>query len=216
MPLTCDALIFDLDGVLVDSNEIAERHLRTWAERHSLTFERVAALHHGRTTVETIRLLAPHLNADVEAELLEGAESIDTVGLVAFAGAAGLLAGLPRARWAIATSGSRRTATYRLEHTGLLKPDVLVTADDVTVGKPSPEPYLVAAKRLGVDPTRCVVVEDAPAGVASARAAGARVVGITSTNSADRLAGADAILARLSELRVVTADDALVVSWSAG
>ncbi len=213
MPLTCDAIIFDLDGVLVDSNGIAERHLRAWTERHKVPFDRIATIHHGRTTVETIRLVAPHLNAEVEAGLLEGAEAVDTSGLVAFAGAAQLLAGLPRGRWAIATSGTRRTATIRLAHVGLVAPDVLVTADDVATGKPSPEPYLLAAKRLGVEPTRCIVVEDAPAGVASARAAGARVVGVTSTNSAVALAGADTIVARLADLSIVAIDGVLVISW---
>jgi len=215
MPLACDAIIFDLDGVLVDSNGIAERHLRAWTERHDVPFERIAAIHHGRTTVETIRLVAPHLDAEAEASLLEGAEAVDTVGLVAFAGAAQLLAGLPRGRWAIATSGTRRTATIRLAHAGLFPPDVLVTADDVVEGKPSPEPYLLAAKRLGMDPTRCAVVEDAPAGVASARAAGARVVGVTSTNSGEALAGADIIVDRLAELGVVAANGTLVISWGA-
>jgi sugar-phosphatase len=214
MPLTCDAIIFDLDGVLVDSNGIAERHLRAWTDRHSVSFERIASLHHGRTTVETIHLVAPHLDAKVEADLLEGAEAIDTDGLMAFAGAARLLAGLPRECWAIATSGTRQTATIRLTHVRLPLPNVLVTADDVAAGKPSPEPYLLAARRLGIDPTRCVVVEDAPAGVASARAAGARVVGVTSTNSAHNLVGADIIVGRLADLRVSADNSRLVVSWS--
>jgi len=215
MPFTCDAIIFDLDGVLVDSNEIAERHLRRWAERHEVAFERVAAVHHGRPTVETIRFVAPHLDAELEAQVLEGAEAIDTAGLVAFAGAARLLAELPKGQWAIATSGMRRTATNRLSHVGLIVPEVLITADDVREGKPSPEPYLVAAKRLGIDAARCVVVEDAPAGIASARAAGAKVVGVTSTHSADKLAGADVIVKRLADLSAIAANGALVLSWSA-
>jgi sugar-phosphatase len=213
MPLRCDAIIFDLDGVLVDSNGIAERHLRAWTDRHSVSFEHIASLHHGRTTVETIRLVAPHLNAKIEAALLEGAEAVDTNGLVAFAGAAQLLADLPRERWAIATSGTRRTATIRLSHLGLPLPNVLVTAEDVVAGKPSPEPYLLAARRLGIEPARCVVIEDAPAGIASARAAGARVIGVTSTNSADNLAGADIIVDRFADLSVIADNGTLVVSW---
>src|SRR5450631_3144371 len=212
--LTCDAIIFDLDGVLVDSNGIAERHLRAWTDRHGVSFDHIASLHHGRTTVETIRLVAPHLDAKIEADLLEGAEAVDTDALVAFAGAAQLLAGLPRERWAIATSGTRQTATIRLSHVGLPLPNVLVTADDVSAGKPSPEPYLLAVKRLGIDPTRCVVIEDAPAGIASARAAGARIVGVTSTNSAHNLAGADVIVGRLADLRVVANNGTLVVALS--
>jgi mannitol-1-/sugar-/sorbitol-6-phosphatase len=215
VPLTCDAIIFDLDGVLVDSNNITERHLRAWTARHNVSFEHIASLHHGRTTVETIRLVAPHLDAKVEACLLEGAESVDTNGLAAFAGADRLLAGLPRERWAIATSGTRQTATVRLAHVGLPLPRVLVTADDVASGKPSPEPYLLAAKRLGLDPTRCVVVEDAPAGITSARAAGARVIGVISTNSADNLAEADIIVGCLADLSAIAENGTLVVSWGA-
>ena len=214
MPLTCDAIIFDLDGVLVDSNGIAERHLRAWTDRHGVSFEHIASLHHGRTTVETIRLVAPHLDAKIEAALLEGAEAVDTDGLVAFAGAAQLLAGLPRERWAIATSGTRQTAMIRLSFVGLPLPNVLVTADDVAAGKPSPEPYLLTARRLRVDPTRCVVIEDAPAGIASARAAGARVIGVTSTNSADKLVGADIIVGRLADLRIVADNSTLIVASS--
>ncbi len=202
MPLKCDAIIFDLDGVLVDSNGIAERHMRAWTERHGISFDHIASLHHGRTTVETIRLVAPHLDAKTEAALLEGAEAVDTDGLVAFARAAQLLASLPPDLWAIATSGTRQTAMIRLSHVGLPLPGVLVTADDVAAGKPSPEPYLLAATRLGIDPTRCVVIEDAPAGIASARAAGARVIGVTSSNSEYKLAGADIIVGRFADLRV--------------
>src|SRR5450631_52854 len=102
----------------------------------------------------------------------------------------------------------------RLSHVGLPIPNVLVTADDVVSGKPSPEPYLLAAKRLGMDPTRCVVIEDAPAGIASARAAGARVIGVTSTNSADKLAGADIVVERFADLRVVANNGTLVVALS--
>ena len=113
MSLTCDAIIFDLDGVLVDSNGIAERHLRAWTELHSVSFEHIASLHHGRTTVETIRLVAPYLDAKVQADLLEGAEAVDTDGLMAFTGAARLLACLPPERWA-----SRRAERDRPQRFG--------------------------------------------------------------------------------------------------
>jgi sugar-phosphatase len=135
MPLLFDAIIFDLDGVLVDSNAIAERHLRAWADCHDVPFGRIAAIHHGRTTVETIRLAAPYVNTEIEADVVETAEADDTDGLLAFAGAARLLARLPAGRWAIATSGTRRTATTRLANVGLPSPAVLVTADDVSNGK---------------------------------------------------------------------------------
>jgi sugar-phosphatase len=215
MPFTCDAVIFDLDGILVDSNPIAERHMRAWAERHGVPFERIAAIHHGRPTVETVRLVAPHLDAESQARLIETAEADDTNGLILFAGASRLLAGLPDGRWAIVTSGTRRTATRRLAHVGLPIPAVLITADDVTRGKPAPDPYLLVAERLGLAPSRCVVLEDAPAGVVSARAAGARVIGVASTLPAAALADADVVVARLEDIRAGAGEGALRVAWRA-
>ena len=213
MPFTCDAIIFDLDGVLVDSNAIAERHLRIWAERYEISFTRIAAVHHGRTTVETLRAVAPHLDAEREAALLASAEARDTDGLVAFAGASRLLAEVSRHRWAIATSCGIATASSRLEYLELPHPDVLVTAEDVTNGKPAPDAYVLAARQLAVDPSRCVVVEDAPAGIVSARAAGARVIGVASTLPESALVGADVIVRRLDDLHAGMASEALVISW---
>lgn len=201
MPLTCKAIIFDLDGVLVDSNAIVERHWRQWAEQRGIPYEEIAAIHHGRPTIEIIREVAPHLDAEAEAEEKEGYEAADTDDLAAFDGAAALVDGLPAARWTIATSGRRRTATRRLAHVGLPLPETLVTADDVECGKPAPDPYLLAAERLGVEPQRCVVFEDAPAGVEAARQAGARVVAVASTNSPDALAAADVVIHRLQDVR---------------
>src|SRR5688500_3169574 len=132
MSLLCQAIIFDLDGVLVDSNAICERHMRGWAERRGVPWERLVDIHHGRTTMETFRLVAPELDAAAEALVVETAEADDTDGLVVFAGAARLLSELPADRWAVATSGTRRTATIRLRHAGLPLPRVLITADDVT------------------------------------------------------------------------------------
>lgn len=211
MKLHCHAIIFDLDGVLVDSNPIVERHWKRWAEHHRLPYDPIARTHHGRPTVEIIRQVAPHLDAEAEARAKETAEADDTDGLTAYDGAADLLAGLPTGRWGIATSGTRRTASFRLRYVGLIEPAILVTADDVARGKPAPDPYLLAAERLGVEPGDCMVVEDAPAGVAAARAAGARVIGVASTSAAAALADADAVADRLSALRIGTSNDRLVV-----
>jgi sugar-phosphatase len=216
MSFICDAVIFDNDGVLVDSNAIAERHLRVWTQRHGLPFEPFAAIHHGRQTIDTIRLAAPQLDAAAEALALETEEANDKEGLVAFAGAQRLVSALPEGRWAIATSGTRRTATMRIVHVGLPLPRVLITADDVVKGKPAPDPYRLAAKGLGLDPTRCVVIEDASAGIASARAAGARVIAVASTSSPAALADADVIVARLDDLEIDVLEQGLRISWPAG
>jgi len=215
VPFRCDAVIFDLDGVLVDSNPISERQMRAWAARHGVSFARIAAIHHGRPTVETVRLVAPHLDVEAEARLIETAETGDTDGLRLFPGASRLLGGLPDGRWAIVTSGTRPLATTRLDHVGLRRPGVLVTADDVRRGKPAPDPYLLAAARLGVVPTRCVVIEDAPAGVASARAAGARVIAVASTMAPAALEDADVVVACLDDLTAGAGPDTLEVAWRA-
>jgi len=120
-------------------------------------------LTHGRPTIDTIRLVAPHLPAEAEAARLNAREALDADGVAAVDGAAELVRGLVPGVWAIATSGTQDTARARLRQAGLPRPLVLVIADDVTRGKPNPEPYLLAATRLGVAPHRCVVVEDAPA-----------------------------------------------------
>ncbi|MEO1148937.1 MAG: HAD-IA family hydrolase [Cyanobacteria bacterium J06638_22] len=202
MNFTCKAIVFDLDGVLVDSDPIAVRHWQRWAEHHGLPVEPILAAHHGRPTVETVRQFAPHLDAVAEAKMKEIAEADDTDGLVAHEGAARLLSTLPPERWTIATSGTRRTATFRLQHVGLPIPDDIVTADDVKRGKPAPDPYLLAISRLDLAVEDCVVIEDAPSGIMAAKAAGARVIGVASTNQPAVLADADAIVAKLSDLHV--------------
>jgi sugar-phosphatase len=200
--LQCDAIIFDFDGVLVDSTPCIERHMRRWATKHGLDAAAVLSLVHGRRTVETIRLAAPHLDAEAEAAAIEAAEAADSEGVVDMPGARALLAALPSTAWAIATSNSRRTATMRLRHTGMPIPRVLISAESVQQGKPHPEVYLSAAEQLGVDPRRCVVVEDAPAGVSAGRAAGMVVLALVGTHAARQLRQAHAVIEQLAHLHV--------------
>jgi len=203
--LSCEAVLFDLDGVLVDSTEVVERTWRRWATHHGLDPAEVVRVAHGRRTIETVRLLAPHLAADDEVAALAASESTETDGVYEVAGARELLASLPADRWAIVTSGIRPVAELRIRHTGLPTPRVLVTADQVRHGKPHPEGYLTAAERLGVDPTRCVVVEDTPPGIEAAHAGGMRVIAVASTYPAEALATADAVVPELRRLRIATA-----------
>jgi sugar-phosphatase len=202
MKWDCDAVLFDLDGVLVDSAVCVERHWRRWAAEHGLDSEEIMRFAHGRPTVETIRLVAPHLPAELEAARLDASEAFDTDGVVEVLGAAKLLRSLPRNAWAIATSGTRDTALTRLRHTGLPLPAVLITAGDVKRGKPDPEAYLLAAAKLDVTPERCVVVEDAPAGIEAGHAAGMRVVALATTHSHAELSAADVTAAQLADVRV--------------
>jgi len=152
---------------------------------------------------------APRIPAAVAR--IEELERSDTDGIVALPGSADLLASLPADRWAIVTSGVRPLAEARIRAAGLPVPKVLVTADDVARGKPDPEPFLLAATMLGAPPARCVVLEDAPAGLAAAHAAGMRSVGVTTTYPAEEL-DADLIIQDLSALRVIATDVLRVIT----
>jgi sugar-phosphatase len=201
-PLHCRALLFDLDGVLADSIASIEGHWRAWAERHALDAEALLRVVHGRRAVDTVRDVAPQLDAEAEVAALVAAEAEDTRGVVAAPGASALLARLPAGSWGVVTSGVRRVALARLRAGALPEPPLLLAADEILRGKPDPEGYRTAAARLGRPAGECVVIEDAPAGVAAARAAGMRCVALTTTHPAAALAGADLVVASLAALRV--------------
>jgi sugar-phosphatase len=198
----CQVILFDLDGVLVDSARPVERVWRAWAERHGLDVAQVVEVAHGRRTIETVRLFTPHLDAEAEAKELEQAEIEDTTGLLKADGAATLLVILPTNSWAVVTSGTRALAKARLRHTGLQIPRVLVGAEDVEKGKPHPECYLKGAELLGAPAEQCVVVEDTPAGIQAACSAGMAVVAVATTHLFSELLEADAVVRALSEVRL--------------
>lgn len=199
-----EAILFDVDGTLVDSTAGIELTWREWAARHSIDVDEVLAGCHGRRTTDTVALfVAP---ADVAAAAAE-AEAIAQehfASAVALPGAAALLYDLRPMRWAVVTSGTRDGVLARLSATGMPAPRVLVAAEDVTAGKPDPECYLKAASLAGADIRRCLVVEDAPAGIQAGRAAGAHTVAVTTTHRADELALADAVV---TDLRALWADE---------
>jgi mannitol-1-/sugar-/sorbitol-6-phosphatase len=184
--LECGAVLFDLDGVLVDSVRYIEEQWRRWALGKGLSPDPFLRVCHGRRALETIQLAAPQLNAEAEIAAFVPDEAVPQ--LLPIEGAERLLRILPAAGWAVATSGSRATATGRLLGAGLPIPRVLVCAEDVLHGKPSPDVYLTAAVRLGVDPADCIVVEDAPAGIQAAHTAGMRVIALTTTHRREDLA----------------------------
>lgn len=212
--LHCGAILFDLDGVLVDSAERVEKTWRDWAARHRLDAQRVIAAAHGRRTVETVALVAPHLSVDAELRALETNEATKSDGVYEIAGARDLLQRLPPSRWAIVTSGIRAVAEFRILHTGLPAPAVMICAEEITRGKPDPEGYLAAAGRLGFSPADCVVIEDAPPGIDAAKAAGMRAIAIATTYPPERLEAADLVVARLADLSVESIGDDIQISWS--
>ena len=199
--LDCDALLFDMDGTLVDSTEVVERHWGMWAARHGIDLAEVLRVSHGRPTLETLRLVAPHLATIDEAAALDAGEAGDSEGLRPVRGAAELLASLPPDRWAVVTSAGRALATRRLRGASVPVPDVLVTSDDVSPGKPNPKGYMEAARRLGAAIQRSIVIEDAPVGIDAGRAAGAIVIGVTTTFPS--LSNCDYVIPDLRAIRVV-------------
>jgi sugar-phosphatase len=191
--ISCAALLFDMDGVLVDSTPAVARVWTRWAARHGFDPAGVVHRAHGRPSITTVREYLPNGDHVAENKEIEGDEVTDLDGVVPLPGARELLSALPRGRWTIVTSCSRRLAEVRLKASGLPRPEVFVTSSDITNGKPAPDPYLKGTEVLGFAPQDCVVVEDAPAGVRSGKAAGARVIALRTTMTERELwdAGAD-------------------------
>ena len=186
----------------MDSTRAVDREWREWAARKGVDGDAIMAIAHGVRTVEVIRRVAPHLNAEAEAAAIENHEAEDQRGVVMMPGALELVRSIPDGRWGVVTSGSRKLASNRLRHCGLPVPVVLVTSDDVASGKPHPEPYLRGAERLGFPPDECLVMEDAPAGIESGLAAGMKVIGMASTYPVEKLTRADAVVGQLSRIAV--------------
>jgi mannitol-1-/sugar-/sorbitol-6-phosphatase len=177
------ALLFDMDGTLITSVEAAERVWTRWALRHGLDARTFLPSIHGQRAVDSIRnLRIPGVDPVAEADLLTLMEIDDTEGVHEIPGARSFVEALPHDRWAIVTSAPRTLATRRLEAAGVTLPDVLITADDIQVGKPDPSGYRLAATKLGVDATDCAIFEDAQAGIRAGEAAGAQVIVVTSTH----------------------------------
>lgn len=178
------AFLFDMDGTILTSIAAAERVWAAWARGHGLDVEAFLPTIHGVRAVETVRRLnLPGVDPVAEAEAITRAEIAEVRGIEAIPSAAGFLAGLPAERWAIVTSAPRALAERRLQAAGLPIPPLMVTAEDVEHGKPAPDCFLLAARRLGVHPADCLVFEDTAAGIAAAEAAGASVVVITATHT---------------------------------
>lgn len=212
MPLTNDActlhvaaLLFDLDGVLADSTLAVEMVWRDFAARHGLDADSLMTGLHGRRMVDTLARALPGISSDElrsESERLEAGEVAGAGATRPQPGAVALTHFLGAGPWAIVTSGTRVVARARIDAIGLATPPVLVTADEVRRGKPDPEPYVAAAARLGVPPSACLVVEDAPAGIEAGNAAGARTVAVTTSHPARELDHADHLVGTVADLSV--------------
>jgi mannitol-1-/sugar-/sorbitol-6-phosphatase len=210
-----DAVLFDMDGTLVDSTASVYRSWMHWAGEFGVPAERLAGWHGvpAKAIVEAV-LDAPRREAALAR--IEELEVLDADGgIVVLDGVHEALAALPAGRAAIVTSCTAPLARARIAATGLAAPSVVVTASEVVVGKPDPEPYLLGARRLGVDPARCLVVEDAPAGLASGRAAGAATLAVVTTHTAGEL-DADLVVGGLADVRFVAGPDGVSVHRATG
>lgn len=198
LEIHAEALLFDNDGTLVSSLESVHRCWTRWAGEYGITAEDFARVElHGRPAAEIAADLLPAAVVPEAVARIEELEVEDVAGgVVLLPGTAALLASLPAERWAVVTSATRRLAEARLAEVGV-RPKTLIAADDITRGKPDPEPFLLAARTLGVDPARCVVFEDAPAGLAAGRAAGMTTVALTTTHAPSELV-ADIVVPDLS------------------
>lgn len=200
--IQCGAILFDMDGVLVDSTPAVARVWTGWALAHGLEPAEVVHQAHGRPSMATIRELLPHGHHEAENREVERREIEDIADVIALPGALDLLQSIPHQRWTIVTSATRRLAEVRLRAAGLPVPKRLVTANDLQRGKPFPDPYLKGAEILGIAPADCVVAEDAVSGIRSGKTAGARVLALRTTSADAELlsAGADWIADDLSAL----------------
>jgi sugar-phosphatase len=201
----CAALLFDLDGVLIDSTPAVARVWRRWAIEHGFNPEEVVARAHGRPSLTTVREYLPNADHHAENKEVERREIQDLEGVVPLPGALDLLASLPADRWTIVTSCTRPLAEVRIKAAGLPLPAKLITSNDITNGKPHPEPYIKGASLLGFSAADCIVVEDVPAGVRAGKASGARVLAFTTTVQASALrdSGADWILRGCADVRLL-------------
>lgn len=194
--IQCSGLLFDMDGVLLDSTPAVARVWRQWAKEHGFNPEEVSRVAQGRPSLTTIREYLPNSDHIAENKEVERRELADLEGVVPWPGAIELLESLPRDRWAMVTSCTRALAEVRLRTGGLPRPKHFITSEDIANGKPAPDPYLKGAAQLGFTPADCVVIEDVPAGVQSGKSAGCRVIALLTTMNEAVLseAGADWIV----------------------
>ena len=211
--IRCEALLFDMDGVLINSTPAVARVWRQWAIERGFDPEEVVARAHGRPSLTTVKEYLPNADHEAENREVERREIEDLEGVIPLPGALELLSSLPEDRWTIVTSCTRALAEVRIRAAGLPLPRTLVTANDIRNGKPHPDPYLKGASKLRFPASQCIVAEDVPAGVRSGKAAGAKVMAFTTTVQAGDLreAGADWVLRCCADARLLDHRGALTL-----
>jgi sugar-phosphatase len=204
-------VLIDLDGTLMDSAPRILRAWQAWSQRNGIAFETILNVLHGRRSIDTIRLVAPWLPVENEVAALEADEISDMQDVRLYPGAPELMEKLRNVPHAVVTSGSWRAAEARLKYVGLPIPTVLVSGDEIEAGKPAPDGYILAARRLGIDPRDCVVIEDSPVGLEAGKAASMRVIAVASTHAAEALQQADAVVRELANIDLHTSGDIIEI-----
>jgi len=216
--IRCQAMLFDMDGVLVDSTDAVARVWQNWAIARGFDPEKVVRAAHGRPSIDTVRDFLPDADSHSENLEVERQEIEDLEGVIAIPGALALVSSLPAGRWTVVTSATRPLAEVRLKAAGFPILPTLITAADILRGKPDPEPYEKAAARLGYSPSECVVVEDAPAGIRAGKAAGARVIGFPTTSNRLELekAGANWVVRNCADIAATFDGSSLILTLAGG
>jgi sugar-phosphatase len=209
--IRCQAILFDMDGILISSLEAVERSWAKWAQIRGFDPAIVRRIAHGRRAFDTLATLCPERDSEVELKIIEDIEAAENDGLKVLPGVSELLEALPPTRWTVVTSATERVARVRLAAGGIPVPQRLVTAEHVTNGKPNPEPFLVGAALLGVPPAACVVFEDSAAGTKAARSAGCIVVATTFSHPIESLAAAHYLVTDLTSVSAQIDGDGLVL-----
>jgi len=198
----CKGVLFDMDGILISSLGSVERSWTQWAGMRGIDPEHAIGIAHGRRAIETLALLRPDLDSEAELKIIEDLEVEDNEGLTVLPGVLDLLAALPRDRWTVVTSATERLARARMAVGGIPVPGRLVTANQVTRGKPHPEPFLAGAALLGFAPAECVVFEDSSSGAKAGRTAGCTVVATTFSHAIETLDAAHYLVTDLTGVAV--------------
>jgi sugar-phosphatase len=212
--IRCKGVLFDMDGILVSSLGSVERNWTMWAELRGVDPEQTCKIAHGRRAIDTIAMLRPDLDPEVELKIIEDREVEDNEDLTVLPGVLNLLAALPPTkqglpRWTVVTSATERLARARMAAGGVPAPERLVTADFVTCGKPHPEPFLAGAAMLGFAPEECVVFEDSSSGARAGRAAGCTVVATTFSHPIETLDAAHYLVTDLTGITVESVGDGI-------
>ena len=212
----CQGILFDMDGILISSIGSVERSWTKWAEMRGVDPVHACKIAHGRRSIETVAELRPDLDPESENKVIENLEIEDKEGVTVLPSVLALLAALPKDRWTVVTSATERLARMRLAEAGIPVPVRLVTADDVTQGKPDPAPYLAGAALLGLPPEDCVVFEDAESGALAGRAAGCTVIATTFSHQAESLGAAHYLIKDVTGVTVrnLAGEQGIVLTFS--